>query len=458
MPNIREYRLVTGAHATYNERRAAAFLREKIRVVTGLTLPLVSDTETPARCELIIGRTNREALYNVSFERSRERLWEYELRYVNEKLFLSGLGLPDTDTTKPYRAYDLIDDGAYGTVYAAYHFVDTVLGYEFVYAAYEQYPENKDIQIDGSCEFEFTRERLAAQLPAPLRGAGMWSVPTCTRLNWNMSCFILRTAKGRLIVLDGGFSADCEHILRVIKAIAGTEKPVISAWLLSHLHPDHFGVYKTICENKEYSSQITVENFYCRLLPEEFYTVLARDKFVTSKDALRTLTESGQSIGAKIHRVNTGDRITVDEMSFEVLHAPADRFEAGEININDSSVVYKLNYNNEQTVLFLSDAERYCSDDLLANHSAQLPSDVVQVGHHGCGNVSFECYSAINAKAYLWQVGERFWYGDDGEELNTHNVGVIRTRSYTKELGAKRENIYRDTDGILALGLPIEIK
>ena len=106
----------------------------------------------------------------------------------------------------------------------------------------------------------------------------------------------------------------------------------------------------------------------------------------------------------------------------------------------------------------LGDAEFVCSNDLTENARNKLKSDVVQVGHHGCGNVSEACYRLIDAKVYLWQIGNRFWYSDSGEGLNTRNTGVIRTRNWIMEMEVKRENNYRDTNGILSLSLPLEIK
>ena len=84
-------------------------------------------------------------------------------------------------------------------------------------------------------------------------------------------------------------------------------------------------------------------------------------------------------------------------------------------------------------------------------------SDVVQVGHHGCGNVSRGCYELIDAKAYIWQCGEKFWYQDSGEGLNTHNVGFIRYRAFMKEIGVKNENIYVTLGDIDSFPLPMPI-
>jgi beta-lactamase superfamily II metal-dependent hydrolase len=169
------------------------------------------------------------------------------------------------------------------------------------------------------------------------------------------------------------------------------------------------------------------------------------------------ILDSGAVTGATVHTVRAGDVIEVDEIRFDVIHVP-DLAYADKMNMNDSSTVYKMTYDGGQTMMLLGDAEWVTSNDLVENHADLLKSDIVQVGHHGCGNVSKECYEAIGADVYLWQVGNRFWYSENGEGLNTHNTGVIRTRSYMMECGARLENVYRDTYGILTFTLPIEIK
>lgn len=88
---------------------------------------------------------------------------------------------------------------------------------------------------------------------------------------------------------------------------------------------------------------------------------------------------------------------------------------------------------------------------------AETDSDIVQVGHHGCGNVSDKCYELIDADAYIWLIGEKFWYSDCGEGLNTHNTGVIRTRAYMMRNNPKIENIHVAMDDIISLPLPIKI-
>ena len=94
MATLSEYRIVIGAHACFNERRAAEFIRANARLVTGVLLPLVSDREPPVPCEIAVGRTNRESADDIVFARAENRLWEYEIRLAGERLYLAGLGRP----------------------------------------------------------------------------------------------------------------------------------------------------------------------------------------------------------------------------------------------------------------------------------------------------------------------------------------------------------------------------
>ena len=169
------------------------------------------------------------------------------------------------------------------------------------------------------------------------------------------------------------------------------------------------------------------------------------------------MLDSETTLGAKVHTVFRGDVIEVDGISFEVMHAPLEQ-DYGDMNMNDSSVVYKMTHQKSgQTVMFLGDAEWVCNNHLVAEQGQRLKSDIVQVGHHGCGNVSRECYELIGAKVYWWPIGERFWYGESGEGLNTHNTGVERMRVYMKELGVKNENVYVNMDRIISAPLPFPI-
>ena len=459
MRKISEYVIVIPEKADINELRAAAFIRDNVKLVCGKMLPIVRDNQVPVPCEIAVGATNREKLDGQVFERysdpNRVSNWEYQMKTVGERFYLTGLGLPPEEP-RPFSSYRSMDDGKIGTVMAAYRFVEDILDYDFLYATYITPPENEELLMPESYDYVFTREELRKKEPVLYDSAAFYTLNCAEELNWNMGCMIFKSQSGRIVVIDGGHSSETERFLRILKKITNQEVPHVSAWLFSHLHGDHYGVYRELCNNEKYRGAITVDGFYCNLATEEFYTSLSTEKWVGFAEVRKTLLNSESTIGAKVHTLKKGDVITVDELEFKVLHVPEEEYYT-KMNTNDSSVVYKFTYDGKQTMMLLGDAEYVCSNDLTQNCAELLKSDIVQVGHHGCGNVSGECYKLIGADAYIWQVGEKFWYSDNSEALNAHNTGVIRTRAYMMALSPKKENVHVVLDDILSSPLPMKI-
>lgn len=456
MSKVTEYRIIISENATDNEKRAAAFLRNNIRLVCGELLPISTDDCAPIEKEIVVGLTNREKKGFLP-ERSRKGLYQYVIKSDFERLFICGLGTPDTPPAEYASAYKYTDEGDIGTLMGVYRFVEDILGYNFIYDGYAELHENRDAEIPESCLIEYTSEALKSTSVPLFEGECMYMLPVTEALDWNIMSFVIKTNGGRLIVIDGGHAAETENLLSVLAQLTPEGSvPTVSAWLLTHLHGDHYGAYTNIVGNyDEYKDRVRVENFYCNLITEEFYTVLSREAADWCKGVRDTLLSSGDVLGCRVHTVNTGDVIELDGISFKVIHVPDLKY-AEKMNMNDSSVVYKMTAACGQTVMFLGDAEWVCNNDLLENHRHELKSDAVQVGHHGCGNVSKECYAAIGAKYYLWQLGNRFWYGEKGQGIGTHNTGVIQTRNNIRSLGAEEKNIFLDRNGALAFEFPIK--
>lgn len=456
MNYVKDYKIIVGESASFNEKRAASFIQTSVRLVTGKKIPILTDASAPTEREICVGRTSREALSGLCLERDANALWEYEIITVESRTFLCGLGVFDP-TPVPYTSsYRMINDGSYGTVVAAYKFAEDVLGYDFLYSTYVEFPESENVTIPESYSVTYTSKALRSQMPSLPEGNVMWSVPNCTELDCNMSCFIFRTKDGELAVLDGGRPGDAEHVIEILEKISYPQKPRISLWFFSHMHKDHYGVYKAICETPALAERIEVDAFLAHLLPEEFYSSVSKEPNPSFVEMRKMILQSEGRICKRYIQVSEGEEYTLGDLKFTVVHTPTMEF-APKMNMNDSSVVYRLDVEG-QRILFLSDSEYVTSNDLIKNHQSEIRADVVQVGHHGCGNVSKQCYEAIGAAGYLWQVGNRFWYSENGEGPNTHNTGVIRTRAYMMECGARLENVYRDTYGILTFTLPIEIK
>ena len=62
MKKVTDYVIVISADASENERRAAAFIRDNIRLVCGKLIPIVNDNQPAVENEIVVGETNREKL------------------------------------------------------------------------------------------------------------------------------------------------------------------------------------------------------------------------------------------------------------------------------------------------------------------------------------------------------------------------------------------------------------
>jgi len=456
MAKVTDYKIIIPSAPSPNERRAAQILCENVKLICGKKLPILGDDTPAGDFEIAVGRTNREALDGFAFDRKADDKWGYEVKTVGTRLYLTGLGVYQK---APYEfsARPTFDDGLIGTVYAVYRFTEDVLGYYFLETDYHGYEEKPELEMPASYNAVYSKAFLWNDRPRKIDGAAMYVISPAVALNWNTGCFIFKTASGKLILLDGGQQSDAEHVVEVLEYLADGKKPEIEVMMLSHMHGDHYGFFVKLYDNPDLAARVTIKDFYCDIMDDEFYLHDASETNQGYVNVRHRMVDCGK-LGMTMHTVKKGDHITLEEFDFEVIHVPTGEVR-GHMNMNDSGVVYKLNYNNgEQTIMLLGDAEWVCSNDMINNNPPEkLKSDVVQVGHHGCGNVSEECYRRIGAKIYIWQSGIRYWYCDDGEGLNSFNVGAGRSRIYINEAGGTPENLHRADQSILSFELPIKL-
>ena len=367
MSRVVEYRIVISENATDNEKRAANFLKNNIRLVCGELVPIVCDSEEAVDKEIVVGVTNRERTGFIP-ERSRKGLYQYVIKGDGKRVFICGLGVPDTPPEAYTSAYRYTDEGDIGTLMGVYRFVEDILGYSFIYDGYAELVENKEATIPENCLIEYTNDSLKAKRIPLFDGEAMYMLPVTEQLDWNIMSFVFKTKNGRLIVIDGGHAEETDNLLDALRQLTPDGSvPVVSAWFLTHLHADHYGAFSNIVEHYEdYRDKVKVENFYCNLLEEEFYTTLSKEAGEWCKAVRDAILTSNTVLGCKVHNVATGDTINIDGVQFKVIHTPDMKY-AELMNMNDSSVVYKMTASCGQTFMFLGDAEWVCDNDLLEN-------------------------------------------------------------------------------------------
>ena len=110
------------------------------------------------------------------------------------------------------------------------------------------------------------------------------------------------------------------------------------------------------------------------------------------------------------------------------------------------SLVFKM-YLKNNSILFLADLGYEGGEKLLkSKYARKLPSDYVQMAHHGQGGVSEAFYKKVDPKYCLWPTPQWLWNNDQGKGTGTGPWQTLEVRGWMENLSVK-EN-YIDADGI----------
>ena len=292
----------------------------------------------------------------------------------------------------------------------------------------------------------------------------------------NMS-YVIRTGKGKTIVIDGGWSEyDGPNLFAYLQKLTGQSNPHIDAWFLTHPHGDHYGAILEFV--KSYASQVTLDAFYHRMPTAEetdkyFYNAdptKIKNAVANILNKVATLKDS-QGNPTKIvslnpvHSGKCNSSFDFDDVHFDILMTCEDLFwgcdnittkysgtkaNAGHVytnetiaqltadNLNNSSVVFRVTMGGK-TILFLGDAAQSAGIMLKRYHDANktdpekyfsLKSDIVQIAHHGTNNVQQVVYEAIDADIALWPTPK--W---DYAATASYSITQYYTRQWTKAIG-----------------------
>lgn len=133
--------------------------------------------------------------------------------------------------------------------------------------------------------------------------------------------FIFKLKNGHFVVSDGGFMCEAGYFLDYLETLVPEgEKPIIEGWFISHAHPDHSGVVRTLWLTPEYADRIFVEGFYYN---EPSNAVFAFDQggrvqVNSLKNATQTLRTT-QGTHPKIYRTQTGQRYYFNDIIVDII-------------------------------------------------------------------------------------------------------------------------------------------
>lgn len=252
-----------------------------------------------------------------------------------------------------------------------------------------------------------------------------------------MLSMVLQDKSGNLVVIDGGWDIDADHLTEVIEQKGGH----VSAWFITHPHSDHVGALVQILNNP--GRKITIDNIYYNLADQSWYDKVepSRSNLVNNfRAAIATLPAD------RLHVVHKGDEIKIGQIKAKVLNDP---YLLDVTSVNNSSVAYKFFLNNV-SILVLGDMGPEAGALLLEQTSKEdLKSDIVQMSHHGQYGVTKDVYSVINPKIALWPCPLWLWNNDGGSGIGSGDWKTLETRQWMEELGVKLNYCIKDGDQII---------
>ena len=204
--------------------------------------------------------------------------------------------------------------------------------------------------------------------------------------------YILLADNGELCVIDGGLPEDAEAFLELLEAQT-QGKPVVSMWIVTHPHLDHYGVLMGISERENLAERVEVQRIvYHFPTPEEFGDKRAQAGWETMQKIL-TVT------GAEGYKPAIGETLRVDSLEFHILNTPVDTSIC--TDSNQLSLIFTVQ-GTEKKIMFAGDAGTRILQMVLWRFSEGLECDALQMPHHClCDTGLREFYEKVNADILL---------------------------------------------------------
>ena len=260
--------------------------------------------------------------------------------------------------------------------------------------------------------------------------------------------YIIRLPDGRFIILDGGYTGDD----RVYNTLRELEEGniTIAAWFISHPHGDHYPALVDFVKEHGNDEGIVVERVMLNYAHHDMYNINGSAGVDNSGESVKELYAALQQYipNIPVIKVHTGQSFSFGTSSVEILYTMEDLIPQKITNINDSSMVIRVNVG-EQSIMLLADT-CYASGPILNNTWGEyLKSDIMQIAHHGCWPSVKEIYESIQAEVVLFPALMRNFknYVVDERWAEVMNTAL----GYAKD-------IYVSGDALEIIELPYTVK
>ncbi len=267
---------------------------------------------------------------------------------------------------------------------------------EYIYLYYTAYA--KEIRIITGPLAELVETSYKSEAKASV-SPSIASIPQPD----NGQGYIIRLADGRFLVHDGGYGGD-DRVYATLRQLQPEGEIVIAAYFLSHPHGDHHAAFGDFVKTHGNSGEVALERVILNYGDPARYDIDGTAGVETYSDDVEWVFNTMRSYcpGIPVLRAHTGQVIDFGSgATVEILYTVEDLFPTELPNINDSSLVMRVNVAGT-SVMLLADT-CYASGPILADlWGDHLRSDVMQIAHHGQWPSVEEIYHLIQGEIVLY--------------------------------------------------------
>lgn len=198
---LTDYVIVRGENAYVSEVTASTELQKYIKQISGIEIPIVTDSVAAAEKEIVVGKTNREN--EGDFDRDEFGDDGFVIKTEGQKLYLVG-------------------GEKRGSLYAVYEFLEAYLGCRFYASDYEVIPETKTIALEQIAEDK--------QLPVFDTRETLWA-----DYDWNSAFAVKRKINGKkwgsIAAELGGsnsWAVSPAHTMELLTGVPQSEQPCLT--------------------------------------------------------------------------------------------------------------------------------------------------------------------------------------------------------------------------------------
>jgi beta-lactamase superfamily II metal-dependent hydrolase len=261
----------------------------------------------------------------------------------------------------------------------------------------------------------------------------LWQLPNQTRTQ--MMSYVIQTIHGKVIVIDGGMAGDAPFLVAFLKGLGGN----VDTWIITHAHDDHFDALAEILKQP---GMLKISAIHASL-PDAAWMVQWGDD--AEKKSYALFEQALTGAGRKVEDLSLGQNIEIDGVDIEVLGVRNP--EITKNAVNNSSIVLRVADADRRppqakSVLFLGDLGSEGGEKLLKSpYASRLPSDYVQMAHHGQNGVNEAFYRQVRPAYCLWPTPKWLWDNDNGGGKGSGPWRTLEVRAWMDKMPIKRHYV-----------------